>query len=1009
MHTNLLQVHLLGRFLVSYGGRPTPSSTWRRRNAAAIVKVLALATGRRLHREQLIDAIWPDLDPDSAANSLRVGLHHARRGLEAAGAPPNTALVRDGDAILLGYPSETWVDVDAFADGVIRAWQSSDPAVVARAIALYGGDLLPDDPYEDWAASRRESLRTSYLALLTRQAGLHEERRDFARAIAAYERVLAAEPLDEGAHVSLMRLYAAIGHRELSLRQYARLSELLDKELGSTPDRVVRDLANAIREARLPVPALQASPTPSAGLEIVFSARLPAAMDALVGRQRELAEVERLLTNTRLLTLTGPGGVGKTRLAQECARLLSGRFPDGVAFIDLAPLNDPAHVLPTVARALSVEEIGNRPVAEVLGETIHDRHALLVLDNLEQVVAAAEPIRSLLEQCPNLAVLATSRVRLRVRGEREYQVHPLSLPDPVDRQRAASLAETAASPAVELFLRRAQAARPSFSLTEENAATVAAICRKLDGLPLALELAAARARVLDPEQLLRRLNQPLDALGTTGPDVPARQRTLRDTIDWSYRLLRSDEQTLLRRLSVFVGGFTLESAETLAAVPEAAAGDALDSLATLIDHSLLLMRQGAGTERARYAMLETIREFAAEQLLASAEAEQVLAAFQSLMLRFAEQAEIGVRSPDQLQWLDRIEAEHGNIRSALSASLDAGNQVALLLAPRLWQFWRIHGYAAEGHRWLERALASGGNAAPGPRAAAEYALGKLSIDLGDYESAERHFRVSANLWRDAGDEASLGLTLSALTTVMINVGRHEDAEALGEEALATSFRAGDDRGIATALLNLGMLAREDGRFDRAIELLTQSMASWRHLDDLNFVALTTMNLGTAYRAAGQTDRAIGLLAEGRELHARLGDRFHLGVIEHNLGHIEREAGRYDAANRRYADALLHFDAVDSLEGVVESIEWIAVTATRTGHDARALRLFDAAAAARRKHQFIPQPADARVVDASRRDAIAAVRLPDPCKSIASGVELPIERAQEEALDLANRGAHRDAG
>jgi predicted ATPase/DNA-binding SARP family transcriptional activator len=1006
--TSLLQVRLLGQFSVSVAGRPTPPALWRRRRAAAVIKLLALAPGHRLHREQVLDALWPDLDPDDAANNLRVVLHYARRGLEDAGAPPDSVLVRDGDALLVSHPAETWVDVDAFAEAVYRAWQSPDPAVVERALALYSGDLLPEDPYEDWAASRRESLRTSFLALLARLAGLHEHRQNFSRAIAAYERLLAAEPLDEGAHVALMRLYAAIGHRELALRQYTRLTELLDRELGAAPDRVVRELADAIREGNLPPtsPALPSPPTD--GLEIVQSARLPVPIDALVGRQRELAELERLLSHARLVTLTGPGGVGKTRLAQESARALSARFPDGVAFVDLASLRDPADVLPTVARALSVEESGNRPVVELLAAAIQDRQLLLALDNLEQVIAAAELIRSLLERCANLAVLATSRAPLRVRGEQEYQVHPLLLPDPAERHDADAIAAIETSPAVELFLRRARAARPGFALTEENASAVAAICRKLDGLPLALELAAARVRVIDPHQLLRRLEQPLDALGPGEHDAPLRQRTLRDTVDWSYRLLPRDEQTLLRRLSVFVGGCTLESAEALAAIPGLAAVDTLEQLSTLIEHSLLLMRENPGTEGSRYAMLQTIQEFAAEKLMASTEAEQILAAFQSLILQLAEQAEIGIRGPAQLQWLDRLETEHGNIRAALSASLDEGNDVALLLAPRLWQFWRIRGYAVEGHRWLERAMARA-DAAPEHRAAAEFALGKLSIDLGDYEASERHFQVSADHWRDAGNDASLSLTLSALSTVMINVGRLEEAEALGEEALAISLHASDDRGAATALLNLGMLAREDGRFDRAVELLNESLSMWRSLADLNFVALAAMNLGTAYRAAGQTERALPLLAESGDLLIRFGDRFNLGVIAHNLGHIEREAGRYYSANRHYAEALRHFEAVDSIEGVVESIEWIAVTATRTGHETLALRLFGAAEAARRKHQLSPLAADARVVEASRSAATAAAGRPRSDELLAAGTSLPLGRARKEALDLAEQDAALNAG
>jgi predicted ATPase len=605
-----------------------------------------------------------------------------------------------------------------------------------------------------------------------------------------------------------------------------------------------------------------------------------------------------------------------------------------------------------------------------------------------------------------LTVLATSRIRLRLRGEQVYLVAPLAYPEAVETGGCHGVAGFSESPAVELFRRRAQAVRPEFDLTAENIAAVVAICRRLDGLPLAIELAAAWVRVLSPDQLLRRLAQPLDALGTAARDVPRRQRTLRDTIAWSHDLLAPQERTLFRRLSVFVGGCTIEGVEAIAAGTE---GDALETVAALVDHSLLSTRPGVDGPSSRYAMLETIREFAAEQLEASGEHTDVHAAFEAHLLDLAERAESGLRGSEQLRWLDRLEEEHANVRAVLGTALDRGNgEVALALAPRLWLFWRTRGYSAEGHTWLERVLEASPRAAPAQSAVARFALGKLSVDLGDYAGADRHFRVSADLWRDTGNDELLAGALSALTTVKLNVGELDEAEVLGQEALAISRQFGDEINIATALLNLGMIARVGGRADRALDLLGQSLDIWRQLSDPDAIALTLMNLGMVYHAAGQVARATSLLAECAELYARLGDRFHLGVVAQHLGHIDREARRYEEAMWRYAESLRHFDAVGSSEGVVESVEWIAVTATEHGLARPALRLFGAAAAARDALRLVPLEAERLVVNASKTQALRELGEPAGPEELAAGGALPLALAADEALALANPTAARAA-
>jgi len=1001
-----LDVQLLGAFATRVGGRTVPAAVWQQRRAAAIVKLLALESGHRLHREQLLDALWPELDPDSAANNLRGALHHARRGLEQVGAPPGVFLVRDGDQLLLGAQERLVIDVEAFGEAASRAWQNAEPAAAEYAAGLYTGDLLPDDPYEDWAAARREGLRASYLALLTRLARLYEEHGKLSQAIAVHERILLTDPLEEAAHARLMQLHAQMGNGSLALAQYARLQSLLDRELGTGPQPETQALAATIRTGRL-APALvsvapsRAAPPPSTAA-IAPSARLPVPVDALLGRDQELAELELLLEAARLVTLTGPGGIGKTRLALGAARVCRAQFPDGVAFVDLAPLRDPAFVLPTMARALGIDETGARPNSELLAASIGERRLLLVLDNFEHLTEAGPGVAALLESCPHLSVLSTSRMRLRLRGEREYPVQPLALPQGPERRSTSSLGELARVPAIALFAQRATAARPGFTLTDGNIDPIVAICWRLDGLPLAIELAAAQVRVLAPAQLVQRLGRPLDVLGTTAQDIPARQRTLRSTIAWSHDLLTSQEQILFRRLSVFVGGWSLDGAEAIASISgDTSMIDTVETLSGLIDHSLIETRSGSDGAELRYAMLETIREFASEQLTASGEAEPVERSFEAFLIGQAEAAKKELKGPDQLLWLGRLEAEDANLRAAMSRALDRGDgAVALSLALRLWEFWETRGYLREGRAWLERTLTLARSVDAGDRAAAESALGRLSFDLGDYDAAEAHYQKSLEARRQLGDAIAEAEVLSALAKIAVNRLAYDKANELGEESLKISRKSGDRRGMASALQVLGMVAREQGQYDRALELFEESMALGQALGDTAWTARITSQIGFTHRLAGNAEQAQHFLATSKRIHSELGDRFALGTIANDQGHLAFDAGDIDGAIGQYAEALQHFDAVGGSEALVEAIEWLAVAVAAKGKTVPALRLFGAAAAAREALRLPP-----RLESDEQRVALGLDRAMQAAgasanAALAEGRSMSLEHARDEALELA---------
>jgi predicted ATPase len=646
--------------------------------------------------------------------------------------------------------------------------------------------------------------------------------------------------------------------------------------------QTVRALVSALglseREAqalRAAVPKRSAD-GPSSPLEPRTSA-LPVPPTRLVGRRRELAELRHLVAGgeARLVTLTGPGGVGKTRLALELARVLEPSFADGVTFVSLAAVHDPDLVMPIIAEALGVQEGGGRPLAERAAQSLRDRHVLLVLDNFEHVVDAATHVAALLATSSGLTVLTTSRATLRLSGEYEYPVPPLTAPLAGDRSDLASLVS---NDAVELFAQRARAASPDFVVTEANAVAVASICQRLDGLPLAIELAAARIKVLPAEALLARIEKRLPLL-TGGPrDLPVRLRTMRDAIAWSYDLLDEDEQALFRWLAVFAGGFTLEAADSMAQQHDASreggggfASFPFDLVASLVDKSLLVRVEQASGEP-RLLMLETIREYGLEQLAASGEAAAAHAAHAAYFLALAEEAEPRLAGPGQGVWLARIDAEYDNLRLALEWLRDHGSSEAFLqLAGALPAFWEIRGYLSEGRRWLTAALARRGEASPAVTARALRGAGTIAREQGDYAAAAALGEEALTLFRQLGDTLGIARTAHLLGDTASDVGDYARATALLEEGLELFEQLGDAGSASNMLNDLGVVARRQRELDRAASLFEASLARARVAGTDLGVARTLSNLG--HVAADQHDfpRAIALYRESLELQAEVGD------------------------------------------------------------------------------------------------------------------------------------------
>jgi predicted ATPase/class 3 adenylate cyclase len=728
---------------------------------------------------------------------------------------------------------------------------------------------------------------------------------------------------------------------------------------------------------------------------------LPTHPTPFLGREREVEEAVALLLQpaVRLVTLTGPGGVGKTRLGTRVAAEALESFPDGAFMVDLARLTDPDLVPSATATALGLREQPGQILAQTLADYLRERKILLLFDNFEHVLSAAILVADLLAAAPGLKVLATSRARLGLQAEREYRVEPMPIPD---QESLPPLAELSSFDAIELFTSRAQALRPDFSLTNENAPTIAEIVCRLDGLPLAIELAAARVKLLSPEALLDRLERRLSTLTGGARDLPARQRTLRDTIDWSHELLPPPEKTLFRRLSVFVGGWTLEAAEAMGAVDAGETVDSFQALATLVDQSLVeeWPTPDALADEPRYGMLETIREFATEQLAASGEIVQAERAFEAFLTDRVEVAEAGLSGPEQPEWLERLEAEHDNLRAALGRILDRGEgAVALQLAPRLWRFWWLRGYLGEGRSWLERALAATSSADASLRARAEFGLGKLCSDIGDYTAADKHFRACIALQRELGDMLGEAEGLRGLAVVALNLRNYGEAQSLGEEALRISREHGDVQVIGRTLHDLGLIAREQGNYERARQLFEESLAGWRKLNDLFWIATVSLGLGITHVLNGNPEDALSPLEEARALYERLGDRYGVAVAATELGHLARTSGDSSQAIALFGEALRYFSEIGAAEAVVYCLECLGAAAAERDDATLALRLFGAAAAARVSLHLPP---------AGERDAQLVNEGVDRAKRAAStntealleaGRRLSLDQAQHEALQF----------
>jgi predicted ATPase/DNA-binding SARP family transcriptional activator len=922
--SGLSQFRLLGPLEVVVDGHPAALGGQKQR---AILASLLLEPNRIVSGDRLIDAVWGEIPPETARNTIQVYISQLRKRLPAGAletVPPGYRLVVDPASIDL-------FEFVRLCDEGRSALAAGDAATAAEtlcaALGLWRGPALDDLASVPFA-------RTEILRLEELRAAASEDRIDADLALGRHgelvpelEALIAEYPLRERLRAQLMLALYRAGRQADALSTYQRARTTLVEELGIEPGDALRRLERAILAHD---PSLDLAPPGRPSPH-----RLPAALHALLGRERELVALSELLRQpgARLVTLTGPGGIGKTSLALEVGRRLAAEFRDGSAAVLLGTLEDPALVARAILEALEIPETGREPEDELI-RALARSELLLLVDNFEQVLAAAPTIARVLTASPSLRVVVTSRAPLHVGGEHEFPVPPL-----------------AEDEAAELFVTRAQAANPNFALSEQNAADVAELCAKLDGLPLAIELAAARAKLLSPSALLARLGNRLDLLTGGRRDAPRHQQTLRMTLDWSYDLLDQEAQRLFDQLGVFTGGCTLESAEAVCRID----GSILDGLAGLVDESLVGHRERV---EPRFTMLQLVREYALERLEASGRCDEVRRRHLEHFVALAEEAEPGLAGAEQAGWLTRIEDEHDNVRAALTYALESGEAaLALRLVVGVRRFWQIHGYLAEGRQSLRSALMATEGTQSELRADALNMLGILAGEQGDFDAARVEFTAAA-----------------------------EEARVVG----AT-------RALSSSLVNLGNLAFFRGELGAARDLYRESIEHFEALGDVRRQALARQNIGLLSLTADDAAEAVTWLTAARDQAREVGDEREVGGATRCLAAAMIELGDFAEATNLLAESLAIARELGDTHGIAVCLETFAGLSATTGEAARAATLFGTSDAARASIGARRQPDDEILYERWLGRTLAALETSAYSKLYEDGRALTLDAACELAL------------
>jgi predicted ATPase/DNA-binding SARP family transcriptional activator len=996
-----VEFRILGSIEVGDGGQHVDLGGLRERTLLAR---LLLAAGQVVSADRIAEDIWAGGPPPQAAATLRVYVSRLRRALGPAGAaavqtqPPGYRLQLE--------PGQ--LDADRFASLAASAradLAAGRPAAAAAgmtaALALWRGPALGDIADLAFAQADVARLEEARLAALEDRIEADLACGRHASVAGELDGLAHEHPLRERLCGQRMLALYRCGRQADALTAYAELRAQLADELGIDPNPALLRLHESILQQRPgldwqpgpPEPGRSHhDPAPGTTAQDGETAppvgpgprppALPAETTSFVGRESDLATIEELLGLSRLLTLTGPGGSGKTRLALRAAAQAGAarRHPDGVWLVEMAQLTGPELVEPLTAATLGVREQPGRTLTEAIIAWAADRELLLVLDNCEHVLdAVADLASAMLRGCPGLRILATSQSRLGLSGEATWPVPPLALPPPGELD----LEAVGAAEAVRLFCDRAGLARPGFALTEDNVAEVSEVCRRLDGIPLALELAAARLNALSTGQLAARLDDRFRLLAGASRGGLPRHRTLQAAIEWSHELLSEQEQICLRRLAVFAGGCTLEAAEEVCPGGALAPQDVFPTVTALVEKSLLTADERLGSMR--YGLLESVYQFARERLTEAGEVSEASQRQLGWLRGLAASADL--TGPDQGAWLDVLDAELDNIQAGLEWGVTAAPGLMLELAGALASFWQARGHIGLGRSWLVAALAAAGpQAGPALRAVALDGAGRLAGVHADHQAQRRYQEESLAIWRELGEAARVAACLGDLGTVAHILGEYPAARAIFAEALdlatgagapletgaalsglgrlalhtgdlegATEYYraamdtfsgAGDLRRASLILGNLGVVALDQGDFALAAERFSRHLANVRQLGDPKLVAGTLTNLGMVMQYEGDLDRAQVLHTEALAQARNLGDRRLMAVALTNLGLVALARRQFGAARGFHLRSLELAEAAGELRSVAESLAEIAQVDAAEGGPERAAALFGAAAALR---------------------------------------------------------------